>query len=201
MIVYQVVKYDCNTKRCQSIQEYTDLYNALNASYAYVINYIQINDGYEKIKNDHVSNFIFNKKNFRSAIKNSLPIGYYIVRDVDHVYKFEVWRKSLKNIDGWFGTYKGDDWAKVFDIDIVENKINYITIDESLNNDVSVELKSFNKNLLNHPMFLELNDAANKNNSVKDIMKKYITKKNNKNIITYNITVKKNNDEQDLAIL
>lgn len=120
---YCITKYDYTIKRNQIISWYTDVFTALNNLYIYVFIYLQEQDGYKKMEDvENLNKFMFNRNKFRSALKISLPPGHYIIRDPgDHIYKLEIWQKSVVNGHGWiYKTYSKDQWRKIFDIDIIE---------------------------------------------------------------------------------
>lgn len=121
---YFIVKYDYVTKRNISLDElFTDKFTALNMIFSIALNYLQSQDGYEKIKNiDKHQSFMFSKSQFDSAFKKTLTPGHYIIRDSDdHVYKLEIWRKSLTKIPGKvYGDWVKSRWKKVFDLDMIE---------------------------------------------------------------------------------
>src|SRR6185437_4875795 len=130
--MYYINKYDYKVKKnkilqsLQGSQSFTNLSEALNALFIYVVDYIGTQDGFEKAQDDKIMQFMFNKKKFRTALRASLNPGHYIIRDPDdHVYKLEVWQKSIERLgSGWiYGEYTKEVWKKVFDVDIIEVNI------------------------------------------------------------------------------
>ena len=220
-IKYYIAKYDYSTKRNKIIDQHNDAFTALNALFMYVLNYLQMQDGCEKIKNtDNLKSYMFDIINFTSTLKTSLNSGHYIVRDVDnHIYKLDVWKKStIKNGNGWlYGEYFTDKWIKIFDIDIIElvefdlintnfkqeialsgwndtfNKI-YNTIDTNDVNDIKKESNNKpEKQSAPLPIQKRLNtEILNKYNEFQN-------KKKYNNIVTFELF--NNQNESDISIL
>ena len=95
---YIIAKYDYFTKRNTAINWFTDRLEALDAIFIYAVSYLEVKDGHEKIKDpENHNSFMFDKHKFRTTLKSTLTPGHYIIRDPDtHVYKLEIWQKSIE---------------------------------------------------------------------------------------------------------
>jgi len=123
---YIVTEYDYNVKKNRFVCKFNEKYNALEFLLTSVIEYLEEKDGSEKTKNIPLSNYLFDRKNFRSAVRKSLSPGHYIVRDTtEHIYKLEIWCKTIIKSPGKvFGEWVEEKWTKVIDMDLLETEVN-----------------------------------------------------------------------------
>lgn len=182
-IKYYVTEYHYDVKRNKTVETHTDKFTALNALFNRTLSYLEAKDGCEKIKD--VKTFLFDKKCFRSALKASLTPGHYIIRDPEsHVYKLEIWNKTVITSSGWFGASK-DLWKKVFDIDIfeIEEKINNSPFDstffpvklEILKSDISQASKAHSVLIQNLAKLESFKKLREDNSKIKELKENYST--------------------------
>lgn len=119
MRVYNVIKYDYRIKKNSVIESYTDIFTAQNQLLCHVFDYIQAQDGINKL--EQIDKIIIDKRKFRSSLKKALTPGNYIIKDSEQPYKLEIWKKTTARTKGWiYGEYKNDTWIRVYDYDICE---------------------------------------------------------------------------------
>lgn len=153
-VVYYISEYNYETKRNKAVMNFTDKFMALDYVFQYAVEYLEKKDGLDKTK--EFSNFLFNKKKFRTNLKNSLSPGHYIVRDPEnHVYKLEIWKKDVKSYPGWMGNTLESIWTHVFDIDIFE-------IEHLILNPINFEIKNKSEIIASSKFRVELNTKLEK---------------------------------------
>lgn len=120
--MFGITKYDYKTKTNTIVERHSNRSEAIDAVYMYAIRYLCERDGVEKVRNsEEPGKFMFNRSEFRTGLKASLPDGHYIVRDpATHVYALEIWQKKSTTRSGWFAEYQAPAWSRIFDIDLVQ---------------------------------------------------------------------------------
>jgi hypothetical protein len=141
---YLITKYDYETGKEDVQSIHTDKFNALNEIQSMVIEYIQKNDGIEKISpksswipgakctdSKSLEYYIHSVKelgNGQHHVEKAIEaksIGHYVVVDTDdHLHKWTVWQKYLgeRTVNGWTGKYREivPKAKKIFDLDVVQ---------------------------------------------------------------------------------
>jgi hypothetical protein len=118
---YLITKYDYLTGKSETLSVHTEKFNAVNEMQSLAADFIQKNDGLEKITTD-VSTTT------EAGLKHK-PVGHYVVvNNNDHVYKWTIYKVHNVVIThrGYFGETKSTKTriSKVFDLDIVQLPFN-----------------------------------------------------------------------------
>lgn len=161
--MYRVVKYDYHTKRNITLEKFDDKRYALDYLENYAIDYVAKQDGHQKIVD--VNKSIVYKKDLPLTGK---AVGHYIVRDpTDHVDKLEIWQKSKIINPGYLYNSTLVEYKKVFDVDLLDDKVNCADIEEPCFSDqytsswIDSVWQDFTSNFINTRTYNKLQESHN----------------------------------------